>query len=169
MVRCKTPEGANYIVPWKGWRFPQEQPGTGSLRGLHRDWWVKRTDEPNNLKFERMKIIPDEQGQQPPFGGSTAGVSIHALENWSPGESYHWLSCPFGCLCSGTEDNTLQAHSSAALGSCPCIPQVFWRTLQKQKQQWLSGLLLVLLQSKSVSVFQSPVQTSTLFLCRSLQ
>ena len=37
---------------------------------------MKMTDELNNLKFERMKIVLEEQGQQPLFGGSTAGVSL---------------------------------------------------------------------------------------------
>lgn len=160
-VRQKIPGDADYTLPWKGWWFPQEQPSTGSLRELHRDCWVKRSDEPNWLKFERMKIILEEWGQQPPFGGSTVGVFmfwrawIALLVRTVIDYVAHLAVCALGY-----RTTYLQAHSSATLGSCPCIPQ-------KNTSKANPGVS-VLLQSKSVSMFQSPVQASTLFLCRSL-
>lgn len=91
------------------------------------------------LNLKGWKILLKSKGNNHSWGQHSQ--SIHALEslNWCPGENCHWSCCHLAVCALGSMITYLQAHSSAPLGSCPCIPQMNNSKAETGVSLWLSS------------------------------
>lgn len=91
------------------------------------------------LNLKGWKILLKSKGNNHPLGTAQpeypCSGELELVSWWE----LSLIVLPFGCLCFGIHVTYLQAHSSAPLGSCPCIPQMNNSKAETGVSLWLSS------------------------------